>query len=210
MSRRTATTRRALTLLELMLALAITGMIGVGIASTMTMVAAGAQGERDGRSAILRTHAVGVRLHAYLDNSLCVLQHDANRGVALWLQDTGGEGAVNLSEIRIIWWDEANRRLSVERLDMPEEWSVLLRATYNVAVPASSDFFAVMLAQRDAGVTKEQTLMESVESFNASFNAIDVQDATRMDLALDEEVEAIGVFQALLTFSLNDHRRPAR
>jgi hypothetical protein len=193
-----------------MLALAITGMIGVGIASTMTMVAAGARGERDGRSAILRTHAVGVRLHAYLDSSLCVLQHDPARGVALWLQDPGGEGAVNLSEIRVIWWDETNRRLSVERLDMPEEWPVLLKATYDAAVPAGSDFFAVMLAQRDAGVTKEQTLMESVQSFSASFNDADIQASTRMDLALGEEVEEIGVFQALLTFSLNDHRRPTR
>lgn len=201
---------RALTLLELMLALAITGMIGVGIASTMTMVAAGARGERDGRSAVLRTHAVGVRLHAYIDDALCVLQHDPDRGVALWLQDPGREGVVNLTELRVIWWDEQNRRLSVERVRLPDDWPPLLRATRDAPVPAMSDFFAVMLEQRAAGLTSEQTLMEQVQEFQASIDAADVQNATRLDLVVGEEVEEVGVFQSLLTFTLTEHRRPVR
>lgn len=201
---------RALTLLELMLALAITGMIGVGIASTMTMVAAGARGERDGRSAVLRTHAVGVRLHAYIDNALCVLQHDPERGVAIWLQDPGREGVVNLSELRVIWWEAQNNRLRVERVRLPDDWPSLLKATYDAPVPADSDFFAVMQQQRDAGLTSMQTLMEQVQQFQASFDAGRVQDAERMDLVVGEEVEELGVFQTLLTFSLTEHRSPVR
>jgi len=201
---------RALTLLELMLALAITGMIGVGIASTMTMVAAGARGERDGRSAVLRTHAVGVRLHAYLDDALCVLQHDAEQGVALWLHDPGREGVVNLSEIRVIWWDAQNQRLSVERVRLPDTWPPLLKATHDAPVPASSDFFAVIRQQRDAGLTSTRSLMEQVQQFQASFDAAEVQSAERVDLVVGEQVEEIGVFQSLLTFTLTEHRRPVR
>jgi len=205
------TIRRAgLSLVELMLALAITGMIGVGIASTMTMVAAGARGERDGRSAVLRTHALSVRLHAYLDSALGVLQHDPDRGVVVWLHDPGGEGAVHLTEIRVIWWEADAGRLRVERVDLPDSWPATLRATYDAPVPADSDFFNTMLAQREAGVASVQTVMEGVESFSASFNHTDVQRATRMDLAVGEEVESLGVLQTLLTFGFAEHRRPTQ
>jgi hypothetical protein len=207
---RTGVARRGLTLLELMLAMAITGMVGVGIASMLTMVATGARGNRDGRSAVLRTHAAGVRLRAYMDPALCVLQHDPARGLVVWLSDTTGDGVVNLTEMRVIWWDEASREVSVERVALPEAWSPILKQTYDAPLPAGSDFFAVMIDQRLAGFTEALRVVDGLERFEASFDAIDVQEARRVDLLLAEATEEFGAFEAMISFGLGDHRAPRR
>lgn len=202
--------RRGLTVLELLLALAITGMVGVGIASMLTMVAMGASGDRDGRSAVLRTHAAGVRLRAYMDPALCVLQHDGRRGLAVWLNDATGDGVVNLSELRVIWWDPDAREVSVERVALPEQWSPILKQTYDSALPAGSDFFGVMEDQRLAGFTERQRVIDGLERFEASFDAMDVQEARRVDLFLSEATGELGAFEAMLSFGLSGHRAPRK
>lgn len=201
---------RGLTLIELMIALAITGLIGVGIASMMTMVATGTRGDIDGRSSVLQTHAAGLRLRAYLDDALCVLQHDPDRGVVIWLHDVGADGRVNPSEIRVLWWNADAGSIVAERVHYPEGWTALLRQKIDEPVLASSDFFSLMESNRSQNRTIEQTMIEDLVDFTANFNTPDVADATSFNVLLTQLIGAGNTSEAMITFGFGSHRRPTR
>lgn len=199
-----------LTLVELMLALAITGMVGVGISSMMTMVATGTRGDMDGRSAVLRTHAAGMRMRAYLTDALCVLEHDPELGVAVWLHDVGGDSRVAPSEVRVFWWDAATGSVEIERLELPESWSPLLREIFDQPVPANSDFFQLMSDYRAQNMTVRQTMVEGVSDLLFAFPTTNVSDAESFDLTLRQTLSDGRVHDSLLAFGLAYHRRPDR
>jgi type II secretory pathway component PulJ len=66
MRRFVAPTRRGLTFLEFILALAITAMVALAITGMMTSVAMGQRLRRDNRAFVIRTHALKSRLSAYI------------------------------------------------------------------------------------------------------------------------------------------------
>jgi hypothetical protein len=199
-----------LTLVELMLALAITGMVGVGISSMMTMVATGTRGDMDGRSAVLRTHAAGMRMRAYLSDALCVLQHDPDLGIAVWLHDVGGDNRVAPSEVRVFWWDALSGSVEIERLDLPETWTPLLREIFDQPVALNSDFFQLMSDYRAEGMTVRQTMVEGVSELLFDFPTTDVSESESFDLTLRQTLSDGRTHDSLLAFGLAYHRRPDR
>ncbi len=111
--------RRGLTLIELMLALAITAMVAAAISGMLTAISTGEHLRRDNRSFIMRAHAAKTRLGAYVAKSRCVL--DANGGdTVLWLEDSRGSGTVHASEIRWLIFNSVDGTLDVHFVDLPD------------------------------------------------------------------------------------------
>jgi len=205
---RTRTARRALTVLELLLALMVTGLVGLGIASMLTMVSSSASADQDRRSVILRSHAAQVRLRAYVVPALCILQHDPNEGIAIWLHDERPRNNVNLSELRVIWWREGERRLVVERVVFPEEWSDLMKEMADHPLPAGTNFFDTMAAQRGLGRTQSETLIDQLEGFEVVFNEASPLDAARIRFELTLATDGGDTHESLLAMGMPNHRHP--
>lgn len=170
----TAAPRRArgLTLVELLLALSLTALAGLGTASMLAMIGQSTQADREGRSVVMRAHAVHSRVAAYLEPALCVLQQDQQRGgLAVWLMDQSGPGMVNLTEIRVFWYDPQAKALTTERVAFPEAWPQAAKDAADVTVPANSDFLALVQAQRALGYTVTQEIGREVWSAQWSFDA---------------------------------------
>jgi len=198
--------RRGVTLLELMLAISITAMVGLGVASMLSMVSSSTQSSRDARSLLLRAHAGQIRLRSYLDTSLCLLQYDEAQGLAVWLHDQRTLESVNLSEIRVFWFDEVAGTLTVEWVNFPENWTELQIQTFDTTVPAGSDFFLEMEAQRAAGMTATLELIEGLTWHEMTFDNAVITDATRMTAQMEFEVAEGDRRRTLSTFGLANHQ----
>ncbi|MHC4976495.1 MAG: PulJ/GspJ family protein [Planctomycetota bacterium] len=201
---------RGLTLLELIIAIAITSMIGLGISSMLTMVAQGTRTDQDHRTSVIRVHALNVRLRAYLSDSLNFLHHDPSKGLAVWVHDLGSDRFIHLTELRVIWWDEATSTLSVERVEFPADWSSFQRQAADIAVASDTDFFSLVGSYRASGHTISETLLDNIQSFSLDFNNNDTQLATQVEVHVTEHSAAETQIDSLQTFGLANHTLPRR
>lgn len=95
---------RGLTLLELLLALAGTAVIGTAVAMMLAGVAYGTQADKDMRTLITRQMALRARLEAEIRESHRVL--DQGMGyVILWGEDLDDSGTPNKTELQVIELD---------------------------------------------------------------------------------------------------------
>lgn len=99
-----------LTILELLLALAITGIIGSAVAAMLTATAVGTGDRGNARSLVVRQKTLDARLSAACRSSKAILAFGSNY-LVLWMADTNADKAPNLSELRRIEWDSAASQL---------------------------------------------------------------------------------------------------
>lgn len=105
---------RGFTLVELMLALAITAMVGAAAASMLAAVSYGASEQRDLRAAAVGHATLPHRLETAIRSASAVL--GVSTGVVvLWLGDTDADGVPALSEIVRIEHDTAARTITAYR-----------------------------------------------------------------------------------------------
>lgn len=198
--------RAGLTLVELLIALMITALMGLAIGSMMTTVGAATGRESAERAALLRAHAGQVRLRAYMDNALSILQHDDDNDAAvIWLYDNLVQDTVNVREIRLITVDEGE--ITVEWVQFPDNWTDIMRDAADTVLPPAADFFAAMAAQRALGQTRTTTLLSHVQDAAWTLSASPAQSATRARLALTLDAQGSPV-QTLYAFGLKDHAIP--
>ncbi|MBL8746155.1 MAG: hypothetical protein JNK58_07345 [Phycisphaerae bacterium] len=169
--------RRALTVLELLLATAITVIAGMALSAVLTTVARNITADTDSRSALTRAHAAYVRLRAYTEPALCLLQNDNQRGFALWLDDKKRSNTVNLREIRAVWTNNPDGTITVERVAFPDAWPKELQDDSDVALSSGADFLSEMLVQRKNGYTRSETLCDEVASAHLEHDTINPRDA---------------------------------
>lgn len=205
-------TRRGLTTLELLLAIAVTAVIALAIATVMTAVARGLTGASEGRSALQRAHAAHARLRAYTDVSLCLLQcdpgHAAGDGFALWLSDDRPGGKVNLSEFRVFWFDASAGTLSVERVVFPKDWTAEMVEAADIELSASADFLQEMAAQRKLGYTETTILADGLAGSALAHSAAGPQQAARFRLTIDAPSPADPAQQVMMALALPNHEEP--
>lgn len=92
-----------MTLIELLLALAITAMVGAAIAAMLHAATLGATEGADRRRLVVQFKRLDARLGAALRGSRLVLGR-GNNYLVLWTSDTDLNAGPNLSELRLIEW----------------------------------------------------------------------------------------------------------
>lgn len=114
MRQRWSTTRRracqGLTLLELLLALAGTAVIGSAVAAMLTGVAYGTATDKDMRSLITRQMALRARVEAEVRESRMLLDAGADYMI-LWSSDADDDGLPSKAEIQVIEYDAVMDRV---------------------------------------------------------------------------------------------------
>lgn len=199
--------RRGLTTLELLVALSVTSITGLGVAMVITSVSRGITMMNDTRGAMQRASAAHVRMRAYTDTSLCLLEHDPLRGFALWAHDERPNGQVNASELRIFWMLPDKGEVCTEFVVYPEEMTPEERDAADLIVSTVDDPFEAMLIQRRLGYTQQLVLADGVASLSITHNENDPRDSERFRLLLGLEGTG-GEEELLMALGLPEYRRP--
>lgn len=179
---------RGMTVLELLIATAITVISGLALSTVLTTVARSLSAQTDSRSALQRAHAAYVRLRAYCEPGLCLLQHDPSRGFAIWLDDAKQSETVNLREMRAVWLNRDDGMIAIERVVFPEAWPVELQDSFDLQISSGADFLLEMEIQRALGYTQTEILCDGVVAASLQHDAVEAQSARtfRLFLTMDD------------------------
>lgn len=209
-SRPTEARRRGMTLLELLIALVITAVISLTIAAVTTAIARGMESVNEGRSAMQRTVAAHTRLRTYIHPSRCFLDADTSRGFVIWLSDARANSRVNLSEMRVFWFDPTQPEgdLTVEWASFPEDWSDAAVAAADMELTGADDYFAAMATLRAQGHTGSAVLADQVESVAVEFDAPSLPEAERVRLVMTIDAGESEPSGILMAFGLTGHSMP--
>jgi prepilin-type N-terminal cleavage/methylation domain-containing protein len=214
-----ARARKGVTLIELLLAIAITAMIALGVASMMTTVSTVAETDREARSALLRSLAVRESLRAYVEESLCVLQiSDDNQTIVVWLEDDLGPGLANISELRVIRFDNATDTIVSDRVTFPDAWHPVTKQIYDAVITSALDPVDLVDAFAGIGMTSRTTLASGIAAARWSLSDADERDAIRARLwfellapaAASVDPADVPTTPMLVAFGLPEHRSPER
>jgi len=111
-NRRADLSRRGFTLVEVVIALAISSAIGVTVAMMLGGISAATRAEHDTRRAIVKRQVAITRLGACVRGAAMVLS-SADDHLVLWTGDSTGEGKPNISELRRIEWNDDSHEILV-------------------------------------------------------------------------------------------------
>ena len=165
-----------LTLVELLLSLTATSLIGAGAASILFAVAKGTASRGDMRALVVRHKTIDARLSAAVRSSRQVLAIGSNY-IVLWMSDANSDGSPNLSEIRRIEFDSATRRL----------WSYKapVGVTPDTSFAVSSDFNAMTSNLKGQNNFPGELWANGVTSVTWAANSADTLVSYRLTLKAD-------------------------
>lgn len=214
MTRRPTPSRRALTLVELLLASAITAMVALAVASMMTSVSAVSLADRETRSSLLRAHAAREALRAYVEPSIAAIQISPDAAtIVLWIEDDISPGMANLFEIRAVRYDSAAKTIVAERVELPIGWHAAQKQQSNTIVTAAMDPLGMIAGMRAANMTRQVVLASGVSSVAWSASDAPTRNATRLRVEIELEAAEPAIEEPtrfVFAFGLPNHRSPAR
>lgn len=200
--------RRGLTLLELLLAVSITVMLGAAVASVLTAASRSMTAARNSQSALQRAHALQSRMRAYSDPALCLLDYRAKQGIAMWLEDPDASAHVTLGEVRVFWFDSAAQAVTVERAEFPAEWDEATRAIYDIALAPEADFFAAMESLRALGYTRTETLADGVGAASLTWDGLTLRQQPRAVLHVQLQIDDDSRQETIACLGMPNHTEP--
>jgi len=188
----TAPTRRALTFLEFILALAITAMVALAITGMLTSVAMGQSLRRDNRAFIVRTHALKARLSAYIAPSRSFLMCNGT-DLVLWFNDARASDSVHASEVRWLIFDSINGKLEVHYVSFPDDWTEVAKALEDLEYPSDANWPAVRSAYEANDLIAKYTLLDGLASVWITTDKAAPVDSRQVvyDLGFETEGEAL-------------------
>lgn len=161
--------RPAFTLVEFMLAIAITGMVAAASAAMLSAVALSTEWERGRRESVIRAQAINVRLSSYVTPSLYILDSQSDNFV-IWLHDDRESGTVHATEVRWIDLDSQTGTIQVWRVKFPGSWSQIQKDQSDLELPKASDWWAVLATYKGLTYTTEIRLCDRVDQFATDRN----------------------------------------
>ncbi len=155
------TTLRGLTLIELLLSLTITLVIGMAMTGVISAVVSGVDVRRDNRAHIVRAYAAQSRLLSYIAPSRCFLatNHDL---VVLWFNDSRESQTVHGTEVRWLEYDAGAQTIVAHYVKFPDEWSAVNKWLTDAEHPVNSDWRAVLEFYQSAGCVESVVLVDGI------------------------------------------------
>lgn len=181
--------RLGLTLVELLLALAITALIAAAVSGMLVAVTYGSESDRDMRSAVVRNKVIQSRLSAAIRGAAMVLEMGSDH-LVLWMGDADGNGMPNLAEIRYILRDGATQELRCHRPDFtgmtPEQIDAV-----NAAYTLNANFQAATAGARSQSYFPAEVWTNQVTGWTVTADDADVQQAALVSFRLNLQNQAM-------------------
>ena len=177
---------RGMTLIETILAMSITAMVGGAITTMMAAVTDEVSAQHHDRSELIRSGLAQSRLSSYIARSHCILELEDD-SLVLWLEDSRDGGTVHASEVRWISFDSEAATVEVSFVCFPESWSEAsgLVADTEFSGARNVDWRGVLESFRNRDLVCSIPLVEDVSSVVFSGNAADCFDMTLVQSDLD-------------------------
>ena len=199
--------RRAFTFIELILAIGITAVIGVSIATMMAAVSSGITSQDDGRHTAIRIATTKLRLGAYVAPSRCILDKDSSF-ITLWLEDSEESNTVHATEIRWIQFNNESNELEVKFVSFPENWTQSQVDAANQEYGLNTNYSQVLQTFEENSFIETIGIADSVESCNFWTNEPLPLDATQVSMRFSL-VSAFGETRhALIDETIRLHQFP--
>ncbi|MEX2215003.1 MAG: hypothetical protein WD768_12790 [Phycisphaeraceae bacterium] len=168
--------RRGMTVVELLLGIAGTGIVASAIAAMLSAVSYGTGDRNDMRSQLVRQASVTNRLTAAVRSSLKILARGDDY-IVFWMHDDRADEKPNISELRLIEVNASSKTLTSYEADfsgMTEDQKTAADTAYEL-----SDNFASITTTLKSSPTFPGTLWaKGVNQVDFELNASDVQEAT--------------------------------
>jgi hypothetical protein len=197
-----------MTMLELLLAVAITGLVAGGIAGMLGAVSAGVGTRRDNREIMVLAHAAQCRLSAYLATSRCVLHIDGG-DVTLWLDDARESQTVHATEIRWLRYDGTTNELRVEFVDFPATWTPTACELADQEYSKTTDWATVRAAYASRGLLASRALVDQLAGSVAQLDDKTALNARHVAFNLDFEGDVTAV-TVQVSGTIQNHAAPAK
>lgn len=181
--RHSASCRRGMSLMELILTLAITGMVGAAVAAMLGAVSYGTSSGKDMRSLVVRNKILSARFTAAVRAAGMVLELGGDH-IVLWLHDDDESGTPNLGEIRYIEYDAANVRIRSYAADFSGMNQAQIDAV-NDPFALADDFAAFTASERGQTYFPEQVWATDVTSWTVTADDADEQLASLVSFRFD-------------------------
>ncbi len=167
---------RGFTLIEVMLAVGLVGIVGAGILAFLSAFATGASARvRVSDPALEATLAVR-RLNSIVPDFRTVLAADTQNAV-LWVSDRVPSRTVHLSELACLRIDGARGELLLDTID---DSALVADRSLETEFRASDDFQAAFASAREAGIVRSRVLAEGLDS--VSFSAARSRSAVVLEV----------------------------
>ncbi len=171
--------RRGLSLLEMILAIGITSIIGAAIASMMAAATNSLSSKDDGRQSAIRLATTHVRLGAYIAPSYCILDK-GNSFLTLWTDDSRESETVHASEIRWIRFNDSTNALTVQFVDFPDEWSQSMIDAADVECNSNTNYESLLAGLQSDDLIDSISLVDAMASCSFWINDSEPFAATRV------------------------------
>ncbi len=181
--------RRGLSMIELLMALAITGMVAAAISAMWSAISAGERSRRDNRAFTVRTYTVKSRISAYVARSRCVLFADLDM-IVLWFDDARQSGTVHASELRWLTFQKTSGELDVYFVKFPQSYDETRKAMEDMEYRIDTDWIAELERYINQNQAASLTLVDGVETFKFTLDAPTALDAREVSLKLDFSTES--------------------
>ncbi|MHC4995679.1 MAG: PulJ/GspJ family protein [Planctomycetota bacterium] len=175
--------QRAMTLVELLIALGITVLIGAAVASMLVAVAYGSSSQKALRDTSVRLKLTSTRLDAAIRTSKMVLESGADY-VVLWTDDTRGDDNPNLSEIRLIERESSTGRVFSYVAEFPAGWTEQQIADNDPAFTLGDDFAAITTALKAGSLFPSTRWGSDFDAWSMDFDHADPQQASLVSYRL--------------------------
>lgn len=187
---------RGFTLVEVLVASALLGMVGLAALSFLGAVATGTAARARISDPSIEATLAGRRLAALVPSMRAVLEAEGD-AAAIWLSDRVPSRTVHLSELGCVRFDAARGEIV---LDTISESRFLADRALEAELAADSDFLAVMASAREDGLVSSALLAEGVE--HARFT----RDAQSGEVELTFEIDRASA-RLRLTRTLDEEPR---
>lgn len=172
--------RSAFTLPELLLAITIASAIGFAVLLILGGIAAATTGQDDNRRANVRRQVAIARIGALTRTSIMTLDHTAN-SLVLWGSDANLNGIPELSEIRLIWWDNAGDVI------INYEAPAGLAPGDDVSFALTDDFSTITSALAGTVVFPGSTVIDQISAWDVVLDELVPQSARQMRIEMTIE-----------------------
>jgi len=168
--------RNGFTLIEVMIAVGLVGIVGAGILAFLGAFATSAGARARVSDPALEAALAARRLDAIVPDFRTVLAAD-KRSAVLWVSDRVPSRTVHLSELACLRVDSERGELLLDTID---DSALVADRSLETEFRASDDFHAAMTSAREAGILRTRVLAEGLDS--ASFSAAKSRSAVVLEV----------------------------
>lgn len=173
------------TLVEIIMSLAITSMIGLGVSTLLLSMSSATRSQDDLHAQIVRRHVLALRIGGMIKSSAAVLDV-RSESLVLWIGDYNNNGRPNLSEIRRLQW---NNDGEIWFYESPDTLDPVLNLSYEI----DAEFYELTTLWMGTGLFPGQIKAEGLNEckFETASPEINFGQVVRVLVTTDDGASVI-------------------